>query len=283
MARIRKDVTDAGKYKQIKFYPVYENSGKRIPDAPKKTQKTKEQMDKENAKRSLQQAILIINENFDENDFIISMENKPEFAPKDYEGLNAEWSAFIKRVKRKMIKKGLNSSLLKYFVFPHCEYYKSGAKKGMPHFHIHGYFSAPGMTSDEIMELWKYGTKGRVEKFKPYMYSPEAFAIYASNKSVGKQKYWKSNNCVKTITKEEPNVTINRDKLRDLAENRCDDKRYWEQQVPGYEFIEMDALYNNYNGHYYVTVVMYKKSDKKSFYEQSKKNAKPNLTYAYIH
>ncbi|MBE6804079.1 MAG: hypothetical protein E7528_04190 [Ruminococcaceae bacterium] len=45
--------------------------------------------------------------------------------------------------------------------------------------------------------------------------------------------------------------------LAKLSQERCDDKQYWEKKYPGYRFVRSFPRFNDYNGHWYLTVVMY--------------------------
>lgn len=282
MARIRKDEIEAGKMKVAKFYPTYSASGKRLPDAPKKTTKTKEQMQEENRRRANREYVLRSNENFDENDFIITCEYHPDYAPTSPEAFVRDIQNYIERVKYHRRKKGLSNKNFKYNFALAEETFKSGAKKGKPRYHFHGFITSDGMTAEELRGLWRYGTKGQIERFDPYLYDPDGFAMYAASQAKGKRRFMHSNNCKLPVAREKRSTKVSKRKLKELAEQRIDDREYWEKQYPGYRFVKMEANYNAYNGHYYVTVIMYKNEGRDSYYERSKRNARPNLTYAHL-
>ena len=51
---------------------------------------------------------------------------------------------------------------------------------------------------------------------------------------------------------------ITRRGVERMAKERVDDREYWEKRYKGYRFVKCYARYNNFNGYWYVSVVMYK-------------------------
>ena len=43
-----------------------------------------------------------------------------------------------------------------------------------------------------------------------------------------------------------------------MAKLRVDDREYWERRYKGYRFLRCFARFNKYNGHWYVSAIMYK-------------------------
>lgn len=282
MAEIMKDTIDAGKAKIIKFYPVT-NSGSVIPDNKRKTNKTKEQMQQENKNRAVKLFVLKALNNFDENDFIITCEYLPQFAPETDEQFKRDIQNYIKRVKYRMNKKGLDATKLKYHFAISCSTFQSGYKKGEPRYHFHGFIKAEGMTAEELRSLWKYGIMGRIDRFKPEMYGPEGWALYCAQQATSTgHRYMSSLNCKLPIPKEKKKAYISRRRLTELAEKKIDDKEFWEKKYPGYSFVRMEACFNEISCQYYITVVMYKFESRSTYYDRQRKQAKANLSFAHI-
>jgi len=280
---IRHDILDCGEMREVSFYPCI--NGKRISDTEKKTSKTKEQMDEENFRKEQRKFIRRANENFSANDFIITCEYDPRYAPNSEEEFHEDFYNYIRRIKYARKKKGLGNKNFKYNIATTFEFYKSGAKKGLPHFHFHGFITADGMTAEELRALWRYGTKGQIERFDPYTYGPVAFAKYAAQQAKGKRRFLHSKNCTLPVVKknnEKKHSRISKKKLAELAEQYSDDHTYWEKRYPSYRFYGMDKRFNETNGYYYVTVYLYKKPKKDSYYERSRRQARPNLAYAHL-
>ena len=51
---------------------------------------------------------------------------------------------------------------------------------------------------------------------------------------------------------------ISKRTVEKIAQQRADDREYWEKRHKGYRFLRCYSRYNEYNGHWYVTAVMYK-------------------------
>lgn len=294
MAKIRYDNIIAGDRLEVKLYPTHSKSGNRISEGPK-SDKTPEQMQEENEKKAALKFVRECAANFNENDFIISCDYDPRFAPSTPEELHRDISNFIRRVKYLRKKKGLSNKKFKYKFALHCEKYKSGFKKGMNNYHFHGYITGgEGITTKDIKNLWTYGTSGKVDYYDPEHNNPDGFAWYAATGSTkqkdsangrnnlpkGTRKYVSSQNCKPPKIEPKKDAKISKKKLADIAEHRVEDRAYWESKYPSYHFVNMDAVYNKINGYYYVTVLMYKKKPKKNTYFE--KSRKASMTYANI-
>ncbi len=282
MGKIRYDNIISGNRLEVCIYPTHEKSGIRLSEGPK-TNKTKEQMQAENDKKATLKFVRLCECNFSTKDFKISCEYEPEFAPADEKALHKDISNYIRRIKYYRKKKGLSNKNFKYNLSVHCELYKSGYKCGLKHYHFHGFISGDGMTSEEMKGLWKYGTKGNIERYDPIRYEPDDFAYYAATGTSKGRKYIRkgsrrfihSQNCKQPIVQPKKDARINKEKLAEIAEKRVDDRSYWEKKYPSYYFKKMDVQYNQFNGFYYVRVVLYKKDLYKvkgnTYFEKSRK------------
>ncbi len=274
MAKIRKQVTKAGKMLQVDYFPTHEKSGRKIGDMPK-SQKSKAKMDEENRSKAIRKFILLVNANFDENNYYATFDYQPEFAPLIYERAIKDANNYFNRVRRLMKKKGLNPKNLKYAYSCQEAIYKRGIHKGMSNYHFHMFIKADGLTAKELKELWPFGTKGNIMNYDPYSFGPEAAAKYMVKSKAGRKMYKCSKNLDKPYVDEVKDGQISDKKLRELGEQRIDDREYWEKKYPSYNFVRCRPFYNEYNGHWYITVVMYKKSTSHSYYEKmrQKRNA----------
>lgn len=285
MVKIKFDKISSGDRLELAIYPTHK-SGKKLPEGPK-SDKTPEQMQAENDRRAALKFVRLSAANFTDDDFIISCEYDPQYAPENPQMIHKDIANYIKRIKYLREKKGLSNKDFKYNIAIHCEKYKSGLKKGLNHYHFHGFITGgPGIDIREIKNLWRYGTSGKVDYYDPDHNDPDGFAWYAATGSTkqknsidgkshmpkGTRKYVHSQNCKQPKIEPKKDAKLNKDKLADLAEKRVDDRDYWEKRYPAYNFVKMDAVYNEINGYYYVNVLMYKRrKKKKSYYEKSKK------------
>lgn len=276
MAKIRKQVTKAGKMLEVKYFPTHEKSGIRLPEK-EKTAKSAEQMREENRRKSIKNFVLLVNTNFDEDDYFASLDYMPEYAPLTIEGVKRDIENYIERVKYHRKKKGLSNKNFRYAYSYHCETYKRGIHKGKNNYHIHIFMTADGMTAKEYKDLWKFGMRGNITNYDPYRFGPEAAAKYLTKSAVGTKMYKCSRNMKKPEIKEKKDGQISDRKLRELGEQRIDDRQYWESRYPSYNFVRCESQYNEFNGHWYITVIMYKRLDKKSYYQKSRNRATQRL------
>lgn len=272
MAKIRKQSTKAGKMLQVDYFHTHKGSGRRI-DEGVKTNKSKAQMDEENRKKAIRKFVLLVNANFDDNNYFASFDYQPEFAPFDYDRAVKDFNNYISRIKRLMNRKGSNPKKLKYAYSCQEVTYKSGLYAGRSNFHFHAFIKADGLTKKELKDLWPFGTKGNISNYDPYRFGPEAAAKYMVKTKAGRKMYKCSKNLDKPYVDDIKDGQISERKLRELCEQRVDDREYWERRYPSYNFVKCYPSYNEHNGHWYLSVVMYKKSTNQSYYEKSRKRA----------
>lgn len=274
MARMKKRTIKSGKMLEVNYYPVNKN-GHIIKDERPKTTKTKEQMQEANYRKAVKEFVRLVNCNFDNNDYFITLTYIPEFAPQDEKEADRNIANFISRVKYLYKKKGGNPKQFKCAYAPEVSIYKRGERAGRKNYHYHMFMSGDLLTADEIKNLWFFGSKGSVEHYDPERFGPEAAARYMVKSKLGKKLYRSTRNMKKPIIEEDKNALISARAVEELGRNRCDDARYWESRYPSYNFVRMDKYFNEINGCWYINVIMYKRPKQKSYY-QKQRNAKFN-------
>lgn len=272
MALIRKQVNKAGKMIRVDYFPCHEKSGRRISEAPK-SQKSKEKMDEENRRKAIKKFVLLVNANFDENDYYATFDYKPELAPFSYERASKDINNYIERVRRLRKRKGLSNKNFRVAYSCQEVTYKRGAYAGLCNYHFHMFITADGLTAKELKDLWPFGTKGNINNYDPYRFGPEAAAKYMIKTKAGRKMYRCTKNMKKPVIDDVKDARMSEEKLRELGEQRRDDSEYWEKKYPSYRFVKCYPTYNQYNGHWYISVVMYKKTTNSTYYEKSRKRA----------
>lgn len=272
MAKIRKQVIKAGKMLEVDYFPCHEISGRRIGEKPK-SQKSKAKMDEENKNKAVRKFVRLVNANFDENDFFATFDYQPELAPFSYERAQKDIYNYINRVRYLRKKKGLDNKNFRAAWTIQEVVYKRGYFAGLCNYHCHMFITSDGLTAKELKELWPYGTKGNINNYDPYRFGPEAAAKYMTKTHAGRRMYKTTKNMKQPVIEERKDGNMSERKLREIAEQRKDDADYWEKKYPSYRFVRCRPFYNEYNGHWYITVIMYKKTDNKSYYDKSRKRA----------
>lgn len=271
----------SGKLLEIDFYPVWKN-GHRVPE--KKPQLSLPEQVKYNHRQCEKRLIRLVNTNFDEQDIIMHPTYSAENAPLNEKRARMDLKNYLARVKRKRkseLKKVIKLLLelpktetfeelrqrlteqrkkleapFKYIYVIEVITYQSGIYEGRENYHFH-LFVTGGLDRTVYEDMWKGGLRTNADRFQPKKYGPEAIAKYmAKSHRSGSKAYVCSRNI------ENPDEKIKKTRLTPgglerLATQRCDDTEYWEKRYKGYRLLEVYPRYNQYNGHWYLTVVMY--------------------------
>jgi len=251
---IREHKEKANRLLNVDFFPI-NPSGRRIPTrAPKTNPSTEEQMEY-NYNRGTRRIIQLINANFDERDFVCTPTFTVNNSPSSLEELDKIIKNFIRRINDYKKRNGLERSL--YIYVRECSVYKSGAKKGLPNPHFHLIIQGRGITREKIKKLWHNGHLN-VDEYDPDTYGPEAFCKYIRKDPQGKKNYVTAKGLKQPKVLKPIDGKIGRKTVERMAKLHCDDADYWEKRYKGYRFIRCFSRYNKYNGHWYVSVVMFK-------------------------
>ncbi len=274
---IREKQIKSGKLLEVDFYPVF-SDGRAMPVRAPKTKASTEAQQKYNHIQSQKKAIRYINKNFDNTDNFIHTTYLAADAPLNKALAEKDCAKYLRRVKaarakelkrvcilllerpndKKLIalKKKL-SAPFKYYIRCEEQIYKSGPHKGKMNYHFH-IFMTGGLDRDLLEDLWPSKARVNADRFQPEKFGPEAAAKYITK--LGSEKAWtmRSRNLEKPDAPKCKDGLISRGGVQRMAKLRCDDAAYWEKKYKGYRFLRCYARYNEYNGHYYVSVVMYK-------------------------
>lgn len=280
---IKEKITKAGKLLNTDFYPCFDN-GRKMP-TQSKVQGSTEAQKKYNDNKATKEAVYIVNENFDEYDHIGHLTYASECAPQNEEGARRDMTNALRRIKRKRarelkkvekqlaklpdteelaelrkkleIKRDKLSAPFKYMYVIEKVTYQRGPFKGRDNWHFH-IFMTGGLERSEVEAIWKHGVRSNVDQFQPDRFGPEAMANYMSKDPKGTKRFVCSRNISRTYKQPKiKNSRFSKRTLAKLAQERCDDAQYWEKRYPGYRFMRSFARFNDYNCHWYLTVVMY--------------------------
>lgn len=285
---IKEKITKAGKLLNTDFYPCFDN-GRKIPTKLPKSQGTTEAQKKYNENKAQKEAVYIINENFDEYDHIGHLTYAPEYAPQSEEEAKRDMINALRRIKRMRerelkkilaaldampdiealaeqrknlkLKRDKLSAPFKYMYVLEKVTYQRGPFKGRDNWHFH-IFMTGGLERSQVEALWKKGVRSNVDQFQPDRFGPEAMAKYMAKDPQGTKRFVCSRNMSRTY--KQPKVKDARfsaGHLAKLSQERCDDAQYWENKYKGYRFLRAFPRFNEYNGHWYLTVVMYAAGD----------------------
>jgi len=252
---IRQKNIKSGRLLEVEFYPVY-GDGRRMPERAAKTKRSSKEQELYNQKQAQKKLTRLINANFTDEDIFEHITYGPRFAPKTMEDARRDMVNYLRRIKTYRRNHGLPE--LRYIYVIEEQVYQTGPRKGEKNFHFHLFMS--GMDRDVAEKMWKKGMRVNADRFRPDRFGPEAAAKYIAKDPKGRKRFSGSKNLKKPIVSEPIDGRITKKGVEKLAKERVDDKDYWERRYKSYEFIDCRAKYNEYNGHWYVSVVLFKKT-----------------------
>lgn len=281
---IREKHIKSGKLFEADFYPVWDD-GRRMPLRAPKTKRSTEAQVKYNKLQAVKKLVRLINANFDENDIIMHPTYEQSKAPQCEEDARRDLINYLRRVKNrrvselKKVEEALaalpdievlsqqrneletrRQKLSEPFKYIYCiekVEYKTGRYAGRDNWHFH-LFITGGITRNVLESMWTNGLRTNADQFQPDKYGPEAIAKYMAKDPQGAKRWVCSRNMDKPVESKPKDGRISRRGVTTMAQLRVDDAAYWENRYKGYKFIRCYARFNDYNGHWYVSVVMYK-------------------------
>lgn len=281
---IREKKQKSGPLLEVDFYPTFAD-GRRMPGRAPKTKPTPAAQAKYNRQQAIKRIIRLINENFDNTDYLMSPTYEQRYAPATIDDARRDLTNYIRRVKtrRASALKEVEAELaelpssktfakrrqklkaerdklaaeLKYAYTIEEVVYKTGARAGRSNFHFHVFITG-GLSRREMEEMWPLGMRTNVDRYQPERFGPEAAARYLAKDPAGKKRFVCSRNMTKPPAPKMKDGAITKRGVELLARQRVDDAAYWEKRHKGYKFVRCYARYNEFNGHWYVSVVMYR-------------------------
>ena len=287
----REKKTKSGPLLEVDFYPVFED-GRRLPTRPTKTKRSTKEQAEYNRRQAEKKIVRLVNANFGADDYFMHPTYEPAKAPQNEKEARRDIVNYIRRVKtrraaelRKVIKsiasaesaisklpdnEILQETLaelkkqrrkleepLKYVYVIEKQIYKTGIYSGRNNWHFH-LFITGGLSDRELEKMWTNGLRTNANNFQPEKFGPEAAAKYMVKDPQGSKRFVCSRNLKKPSTPPPKDGKITRRGVERMAKERVDDREYWEKRYKGYRFVKCYARYNNFNGYWYVSVVMYK-------------------------
>lgn len=286
MTAIREKRTRSGPLLEVDFYPIFEN-GRRLPERSPAVKPTSDAQRKYNRTQAVKKMIRLINANFDGSDCFLHPTYSPDRAPENEAAARRDMVNYLRRVRErrkkeaahlrkrirdleklpegKTVRETLRADVIKlkklespfkYIYVIEKKTYKTGRNAGRTSYHFH-LFLTGGLDPGTLEEMWKKGMRVNCGTYKPDRFGPEAAAKYMSKDPQGAKRFSYSKNLTKPKEKTRDGK-ITRGGLERIAKRRVDDRIYWETRHKGYRFLRCFARYNEFNGHWYLSAVLYR-------------------------
>lgn len=202
---------------------------------------------------------LMANNNFHPGDYSVTytynQENHPE--PGNLERADRDFSNAIKTLYRICNKNGIEHP--KWIVV--SEYCTMDGDKPLGRHHHHIIMSHPaGLTRDMVEQAWGKRGRARCEPLEFDHGSIESLAKYIM-KNVRCKRHWRQSRGLKPPKMPRPNDgKMSRTKLKDVCENRLEDRGYWERMYPGYTLHRCECIITG-NATRHLIVRLYRKPE----------------------
>ena len=294
----REKQTISGPLLEVDFYPVFKD-GRRVPVRAPKTKPSTAEQRKYNREIAIKKFIRLANTNFDSSDYLMHPTYQPDLAPQTEEEARRDLINYLRRVKTKRaselkrLKKELKlaeeaaSALpqnkfivsgiektkkqiekleqpFKYIYVIEKQIYRTGIYAGNVNWHFH-LFLTGGIDNKTLEGMWLSGIRANCNNYQPDKFGPEAAARYMSKDPQGTKRFSYSRNLEKP-TEKTKDGKVTKNAVFKMAKERVDDAEYWEKRYKGYKFVRCFPRPNQYNGYWYVSVIMYR-SDRESIPE----------------
>lgn len=287
----REKRTISGRLLECDFFPIFEN-GAKVPTRRKKEKISSAAQQKYNELQATKKVVRLVNCNFDDSDYFMTVTYAAENAPESEEQARKNIVNYLRRIKTKrkaeakkaakiadayqnaLQKDSGNSALqaasaaaaekaerlakpMKYIYCIERRTYKTGERKGKDNWHYHLFVSG-GLDAAEMERAWTAGARCNCARYQPQTFGLEAAAKYLCKDPQGRKRFACSKNLDRPITLPPKDGKVTAGTVAKMATQRIDDAVYWERRYKGYRFVRCFARMNPFNGHWYVSVVMYR-------------------------
>lgn len=243
--RYRDYICDSGIYKDGKLLPtVAETHGKGRRRS--KFRPTPEAQARLNEWNALCRANRIIEDNFSEQDIMLTPTFRDTALPEDDEALMRAYNNFVRRLRRKYEKAGAE---LKIFTV-----LGKGEKSGR--YHVHLIVNGGVLTDAEIREVWGLGWV----TVKPLEFDESGLrglANYMGHHRVLTKRFLHSRNLRLPETKESGRRWSQRE-VSAIARGDVDARDFFEKLYPGYRLISCEPYYNPVDAKWYISFRMWR-------------------------
>ena len=240
----RENMIFHGNYLDVNIYPVFASNSKK-GSRRKKAKPTSEVQQLLNERNAKKKIVYLLNENFTESDYALHLSYDKFHLPASFEDAEREEDNFIRRLRRSLKKIGVE---LKYY-----SALEQGEKSGRLHHHI---VVSGGLSIKQIAEIWGNG----YIQVKPLQFNETGItnlSYYISKETKGRKRLRHSRN-LKMPTEKQRDGRISKKTVKELHNHDCDIKAVCKKYYPEYEYADMEAKYNDFNGQYYITLRLYK-------------------------
>ena len=234
----------SGKQFEVEIYPEFtrkeaEAARVRKPGSTGAQRKLNEKNARKYCKR-------LINANFGNGDYWITLTYDNEHLPDTIEEAIRDMTNYIRRINYRRKKEGLKP--VKYIFVT-----EQGAKTNRIHHHL--VIEKGNMTADDLEQLWKKGSRNNVRRIAEDENGLAGLSEYLTKDPKGRKRWHSSKNLKKPKVSKSYSVFPFK-RIRKMIENNDIIKDELEKTYKGKRLINTDVRYNEHNGRFYIYAQM---------------------------
>lgn len=238
----------SGKVLEVEIYPVFK-SAKDIPLPKVKLGGRKAQNDL-NDRNSRKRLVRVINCNFGEGDYWMTLTYDDGHCPRTYEEAKKNIRNYVKKVNRRRKRQGLGNAKYIYII----EWDGSGEGTRC-HYHL---LMEGGIGRDELEDMWKFASVNDTSRLRPNEEGITGLSIYIASKKRGKkwEHLWYPSKNLKKPKESVSHSKTGKRRVERMARDYEEIRAYFEGDPgwAGYQFVDARVMYNKFNCAFYVQI-----------------------------
>lgn len=234
----------AGNQFEVELYPAF--SKKDIDKFKPKKRPSKKNQKNLNEKNARKRFVRLINNNFNENDFVIHLTYTNENLPPTEKEAHRKVVNYLRRINYARKKIGLDNAK---YVFV-TEFDKD--KKIRVHHHL---IIEGGLEREKMKKLWTDGKRTRVEELEPDEFGLAGLANYLAKDPKGKKRWTPSKN-LKQPVERKSYTSFSKRKIRNMIAEDSLISTYMNSNYKSKQYLDHEIRYNQINHMYYIYVRM---------------------------
>lgn len=210
-----------------------------------------------NDKNSRKYLIRLINKNFRDGDYWLTVTYDNANIPCSIEQAQKDAENYMRRINYHLKKRGLPRAKYVYIT----EYSEKNANNQCSVRYHHHIVISCGLSMDEVEKLWKKGSRTEIRRVKRDEYGIVGLAKYISKakKTVKNEKRWKSSTNLEKVTFRKNHYKFKRKKVDAMIRDNNTIKHYMETTYKDYYFLDAETYFNDVNARWYISARMRKR------------------------
>lgn len=260
----------SGKVLEVEIYPWF-NSRADIPHIKPDNVKAQNSLNDKNSRKRL---IRLVNANFGEGDYWITLTYKDDCYPESEKEAKRHITNYIKRVNRRRKRAGLENA--KYIYIMEWE---DGPEGTRCHFHL---LMEGGIDRNELEDMWKFSVVNDTSRIHPDEDGITGLAEYLAKKKRRKkgQRHWSSSRGLKQPKESVSHSRTKKKQVEKMAVDYEEIRAYFERDKSWkqYQFVDAEVMYNRFNCAFYIRIRARERS-----WEQNGRKRKEGGTGSNMH